>query len=102
MIVIKDLSLLEEGDELLVSSQSRMYQVKLLRKPKERTKKSWNGETLYATVKATLKKSEEERSTSGGYKYTVVTKEVAPASEHNCEERINLNYRDIILLNREI
>jgi hypothetical protein len=101
MELIKDLSLLEQGDEIVIATSSSLKRIKLLQKPELSKVKSWNGSSRYKAVKASVKRVSEDKI-SGNYKYTVVSDVFAPAEEHNFIKRFNLNFKDVLLIKREI
>lgn len=101
MEFIQDLSLLEKGDEIIIATSSNLKRIKLLQKPELSKKKHWSGSSRYKAVKASIRQDVETRS-CGNSVYHIKKDVFAPAEEHNLVKRFNLNFKDVLLLKRDI
>jgi hypothetical protein len=101
LIEIEDL---DAGDEILISCQGCFKYLRLLRKPAIGTKKHWStGKPVYKSVKCSTSKVTKINS----YVYNGVpqVREYTDwgfgPDDHNFEQYVNLNYRQIILVRKK-
>jgi hypothetical protein len=109
LVKLKDLRV---GDEILVPVGSQLRCLKVLRAPKPRFVKAADGsltplckrttnEQIYSTLLCSVRMiAHKKQRTYGKNVYEYVEKEYFQTFEdHNCEQRYNLNYKDIWLVN---
>lgn len=101
LIEVKDL---QEGDEILISCQSYFKYLRVLRKPTLSGQKHWNtGAPLYKAVKCSSHRSVTQKSWTGLNNlptyYNEYKWELQPEN-HNITQYINLEGRQILLINR--
>jgi len=101
LIEIEDLDV---GDEILISCQSCFKYLRLLRKPMIGPHKHWStGKPVYKSVKCSTSKVTKINS----YVYNGVpqVREYTDwgfgPDDHNFEQYVNLNYRQIILVRKK-
>jgi hypothetical protein len=100
LIEVKDL---EVGDEIIISCQSYFKYLRVLRKPSLSNKTHWStGRPLYKTVKCSTRREEKDVTyTRFGNSYTRTEKTWGFGPEnHNYNQYIDLEYRQIILVNK--
>jgi hypothetical protein len=100
LIELKDL---EAGDEVLISCQSYFKYLRILRKPAVGVKKHWStGAPLYKSVKCSTRREEKTYTYHhNGNPYTRTKKEWGFGSEdHNYNQYVDLEYRQIILVKK--
>lgn len=100
LVEVKDL---EVGDEIIISCQSYFKYLRVLRKPSLSGKTHWYSfAPLYKAVKCSTYRSEKDVTyTRMGNTYTRSEKkwEFGPEN-HNYNQYVNLEYRQIILVNK--
>lgn len=102
MELVKDLGTLEVGDEIItVKNTGQLVLMKILSKPAtSKTRRHWSTKKpLYKAVKVSCKIG-SETYTYGTGSYTRNFYTIAPPEEHNVEKRIDLNYKDILLIKK--
>jgi len=101
LIKVEDLNV---GDEILISCQSYFKYLRVLRKPMLSKKKHYRtGAPIYKQVKCSGRREIKTSSyvfngVTRSYNYTAW--EVGP-EDHNFEQYVNLNERQIILANKK-
>lgn len=103
LIELKDL---RKGDEIIVSSNSRLKYLKILRNPVLGKRVGWQGGLLYKSLMCSSRRDEVTYTFHySNPKYTPKTikrKEFQCTAEgHNIERYENLNYRTMWLVKRE-
>lgn len=102
MELVKDLGTLEVGDEIITTKSSgQLVLMKILSKPApSRTRTHWSTKKpLYKAIKVSCK-VDSETFTYATRSYTRSFYTVAPPEEHNVEKRIDLNYKDVLLIKK--
>lgn len=94
---------LEVGDEVVISCQSYFKYLRILSKPTLGTKKHWTtGNPLYKSVKCSTVRETTQRSyiSQGKTTYYDIHKWGWGPDDHNTIQYIDLEYRQILLVNR--
>ena len=91
-----------EGDEIIISSNSNLKYMKVLKTPTiSKTKKSWRtGLPLYSAVRCSIRQDSIKSPYNENYFYKEYVFE-QDITKHNHKISIDLNYRDIFLVKRE-
>ena len=101
LIKVEDLDV---GDEILISCQSCFKYSRVLRKPSASLKKHWRtGGTVYKSVKCSLRKGEITQAYvhNNQTRYYTTTDWVFGPDDHNFEQYVYLNDRQIILVGKK-
>ena len=100
---------LKKGDVIIFNrNSSQTLCAKVVAPPNvSKTRRNWyTKQPAYTAVKCTVHVEEQNHSRpgwNGGKAYTWTTRvfKASPPSEHTMEKRFDLNYKTIILINRE-
>lgn len=95
---------LEIGDEILISCQGNFKYLRVLRKPAASSKKHWHtGDTLYKGVKCSTRRDDVQQAYvhNNQTRYYVNTEWKFTPDNHNFEQYVNLNCRQIILVRKK-
>jgi hypothetical protein len=101
LVKVEDLNV---GDEIIISCQSCFKYLRILRKPMVSKKKHWRtGATIYKLVKCSIRRETKPYYyLHNGVTHTREYKDWGFGPEdHNYEHYVNLNDRNIILVNKE-
>lgn len=96
LINIEDVNI---GDELLISVNSRIAYLKILRKPELSKTKNWRGQPKYKAVKASCRIDEIVHQYGNGRTYTQRV-QTPTDKDHNVIKNFNLNERALWLIKK--
>jgi hypothetical protein len=95
---------LEVGDEILISCQSYFKYLRVLRKPAASLKKHWRtGGTVYKSVKCSTRRDDIQQAYvhNNQTRYYVNTEWKLTPDNHNFEQYVHLNDRQILLVRKK-